>query len=350
MLHVETMPRKDSTTTITRQWEILKLIPAHGCGITASVLTSRLRDERGINVTKRTVERDLESLSGIFPLECNDAQMPWGWKWLKGASLGISGLDVCDAVSLLTARDLLTKLLPAAMLETLEGKFAEAENKLATLDGGFSKWPDKVRYVPPSLAFQPPDINAEILRKVQTVLAKDLLLEAEYRPIDGNTESLTLHPLALIHRGPVIYLAATAFEYEDVRLYALHRFGKAEIGTEPATRPKAFSLYRYLEDGAMDFSPSEPMPLVAEVNDTLAGLLRESQINDSQDITREGNGKVILKVTVRDSWQLRWWILSQGDGIVVREPTGLREGILSAVSGMYDNYRRTTSRLLKPKI
>jgi predicted DNA-binding transcriptional regulator YafY len=338
MLHIETMPRKDSTTTITRQWEILKLIPARGCGITASVLTARLRDERGINVTKRTVERDLVSLEQIFPLQCNNAQIPWGWKWVSGVSLGISGLDVCDAVSLLTARDVLTKLLPAAMLETLEGKFAEAENKLATLDGGLSKWPDKVRYVPPSLAFQPPKIDAWVLRSVQRALMAELRLEVDYRPIDGDAKELTLSPLALIHRGPVCYLAATAFDYDDVRLYAVHRIARASVSDECANRPKGFSIDAYLEQGAMDFCPSEPVQLVADVSEALAAYLAESKMNDSQEIVRGNNGERILKVTVRDSWQLRWWIMSQGEEIVVREPEGLRRGICQMLYDASNNY------------
>jgi predicted DNA-binding transcriptional regulator YafY len=338
MLHVETMPRKDSTTTITRQWEILKLIPAHGCGITASSLTAKLRDERGINVTKRTVERDLESLSGLFPLECNAAQMPWGWKWLKGASLGISGLDVCDAVSLLTARDVLTKLLPAAMLETLEGKFAEAENKLVTLDGGLSKWPDLVRYVSPSFSFKPPMVDPDVLSKVQTALIEETQVEVEYHACDSEAKTLTLNPIALVHRGPVIYLVATAFEYEDVRLYAVHRIAKAVKMADAAICPKRFSLAGYLEEGAMDFCSSEPVMFVAEVSEALGGYLMESPMNDSQKMSRGDNGGWLLKATVRDSWQLRWWILSQGDGIVVREPEKLRVEIVNSINNACSGY------------
>ncbi|MNJ82579.1 hypothetical protein D3C77_820810 [compost metagenome] len=32
-----------------------------------------------------------------------------------------------------------------------------------------------------------------------------------------------------------------------------------------------------------------------------------------------------LTATVQDSWQLRWWLLSQAGSIPVLEPVGLRE-------------------------
>lgn len=35
-----------------------------------------------------------------------------------------------------------------------------------------------------------------------------------------------------------------------------------------------------------------------------------------------------LSATVQDSWQLRWWLLSQSGAIAVREPAKLREALL----------------------
>src|SRR5271157_4985922 len=44
--------------TLIRQWEILRRIPARGCGITISELAEMLKNECDISVTHRTVERD----------------------------------------------------------------------------------------------------------------------------------------------------------------------------------------------------------------------------------------------------------------------------------------------------
>ncbi|NON23376.1 WYL domain-containing protein, partial [Klebsiella pneumoniae] len=43
-----------------------------------------LRDV-GFTVSKRTVERDLNELSLIFPLERNDKSIPFGWPWSASA-------------------------------------------------------------------------------------------------------------------------------------------------------------------------------------------------------------------------------------------------------------------------
>jgi predicted DNA-binding transcriptional regulator YafY len=325
--------------TLIRQWEILRRMPAHGCGITVSELAERLRDECDISVTRRTVERDLEMLSGIFPLDCNNISKPYGWRWMEKGSIGLPGLDLCDALSLLVARDALRQMLPATMLEALEHKFSEAEGKLrASSVSRLETWPEKVRYVPPALACLPPKIAPEVLKTVQTALITDRQVALSYDSPYSGANDLTLHPLALVHRGPVIYLAATAFDYSDVRLYAMHRIAKAAASDQPANRPKGFSIDKYLADGAMDFSPSEPIQLKARISETLAHYLRESPLNDSQKIGRNKRGQTVLNVQIRDSWQLRWWILSQGTGFVVLEPRGLREEIAGAVQSTHNEY------------
>lgn len=325
--------------TLIRQWEILRRIPAHGCGTTVRKLAELLKDECDISVTGRTVERDLDMLSGIFPLDCNDISKPFGWRWMEKGSIGLPGLDLCDALSLLVARDALRQMLPATMLEALEHKFSEAESKLrASSVSRLETWPDKVRYVPPALACLPPKILPEVLKTVQIALLADRQVAVSYNSPDSGLSDLTLHPLALVHRGPVVYLVATAFDYPDTRMYAMHRIAKASASDEPANRPKDFSIDKYLADGALEFCPSEPIQLKARISEALAHYLGEAPLNESQKITRNKRGRMVLTVQIRDSWQLRWWILSQGEGLVVLRPETLRKEIALTVETTYNEY------------
>lgn len=64
---------------------MLRHIPKHPQQITAKVLHERL--EAGLfKVSKRTVERDLLSLSDTFSLISNERSIPYGWSWSKDAS------------------------------------------------------------------------------------------------------------------------------------------------------------------------------------------------------------------------------------------------------------------------
>lgn len=64
---------------------MLRHIPKHPQQITAKVLHERL-EEALFKVSKRTVERDLLSLSDTFSLISNERSIPYGWSWSKGAT------------------------------------------------------------------------------------------------------------------------------------------------------------------------------------------------------------------------------------------------------------------------
>lgn len=71
--------------TLLRLLTMLRHIPQHPQQITAKELTERLESDQ-FEVSKRTVERDLLSLSEIFSLISNEKSRPYGWSWSKQAN------------------------------------------------------------------------------------------------------------------------------------------------------------------------------------------------------------------------------------------------------------------------
>ena len=333
------MPKKSHHQAIGRLLEILKRLPTHGPGISARELTDWLTDE-GFEVSKRTVERDLSALAVHFQLVYNDKSVPYGWRWMSDAVTEFPALTVADAMSLHLVEDLLAPLLPAALLDSLRPRFRQARKKLDSLSKEHpnSRWLDKVRHVPPTLPLLPPKIADGVLATVQEGLLTDRQLEIAYqRPGDEEAMALRLHPLGLVQRGPVTYLVATAFTYTDVRLYAIHRITGASVLTEPAHRPDGFSLDEYIAQGAFQFGDGRTIRLVARVSPWLADILTETPLTADQQLEPVGE-ELRLTATITDSWQLRWWILSQGQGITVLEPEALRKEIGGELRKCLANY------------
>lgn len=322
------MPSDTTRNTLIRQWELLKLLPKRGTGKTAKDLAITLNDA-GFKVSKRQIERDLATLSGPFPLDCKDQSIPYGWKWMDGRSADLPGLTVAEALSMKLVEDTLQPLLPKSVLASLEGNFKQAQEKLAALDAGNPnvQWASKVRTVQPTLPLLPPQLNQEVLENVQESLLLNKQFEAEYRSINSEQSSvLTLHPLGLVNRGSVTYLVATAFDYSDVRLYALHRIIRVVKRDEDAVRPGDFNLDDYINSGALQFGDGKNLHLKAYVNDWLAKFLTETPLSVDQKLVVDGD-KTKLTATVLDSPQLQWWILSHGTGIEVLAPVTLRIAI-----------------------
>jgi len=334
------MPRNTDLNAVSRQWEMLKLLPTKPPGITSREIKEQLC-KSGYKITKRTVERDLQELSRPFPILCNDRGKPYGWYWIPGTGADLPAITLAEALSLMLVEEQLKPLLPQAILTSLQSHFKQAQAKLKTLgqDNAAAQWKNKVRNVLPTLPMLPPNINNEVLDTVQQALLYDLQIDVEYQAIyNDKPTNLTLNPLAMVQRGPITYLVATAFNYQDIRLYALHRVFSAEANAHPVNLPDNFDLDEYISNGALQFGEGN-LKLKARINTELGNYLQESALSKDQIMNSDGEG-YLLNATVSDSWQLRWWILSQGPGIKVLEPTHLREEIVESMKEALATYQQ----------
>lgn len=332
------MPKSSLQLALARQWELLKKLPPRGPGLTASQITAWLK-EQGYPVSKRTVERDLIELSASFGIRCNDKSTPYGWHWMPGKQCDFSSIELTDAVSLVLVENILSKLLPASMLEALKPKFELARTKLAAIGNHrYARWAEKVRYVAAVVNLIPPKVDGNVLATVHEALLQDFQLKIWYTsPSSKKPKELTVHPLSLIQRGATPYLGATAHDYPDVRLYAIHRIQRAEITDLKVVPPQGYTTDRYLASGAMEFGGGASIQLKAWVTNELAIYLAETPLSVKQTVQFK-KGRYLLTAEVKDSWQLHWWILSQGAGLTIVSPAHLRDGIHKTLRTAAANY------------
>lgn len=340
------MPKAAQHHALARQWEMLRRLPSRAPGITARELVVQLNSV-GFTVTKRTVERDLVELASVFGIECNNKGTPFGWYWMRGQGAELPALTVADAVSTRLVEELLTPLLPQAILEPLHSRFEHARHKLSDLgpENKAAAWSQKVRYVQPSLPMVAPVVDTEVLHTVQKALMDSLQLVVTYQRSSGTTtEGLVLHPQALVQRGQITYLVATAYDYDDVRLYALHRMEKTETDFNACHQVPGFDLDAYLQAGALQFESGEVFKLRAWIDAALAGILKETPLSLDQTLTADDDG-FELEASVHDTWQLWWWLLSQGTSIRVNGPEFLLERFKAHTRQMVESYLGTHTPL-----
>ncbi|NBA98258.1 YafY family protein [Pseudomonas sp. R5(2019)] len=334
------MPSAKAHTTLSRQWELLRQLPNRSPGLTTSELVNRLLDA-GFTISKRSIERDLNELSLIFPILRNDRSIPYGWHWRPGACVDLQGISVTEALSLALVEDAIRPLLPASMLKVLDARFAHARQKLEHMAGQnkAARWLDKVASVRPDINLQAPEVPDNILETVQEALLQERQLRCRYYSAHADkTSELTLNPLALVQRGTISYLIATAQSYADVRQFAVHRLRDASVLPSTVIGLDTFDLHEYLNSDALQFGTREKIALKAWVSDSLARFIRETPLSSDMTLTPLEDGHC-LQATVSNSRQLRWWLLSQGDGLIVEAPESLREQIAQTLESAAAQYR-----------
>jgi len=333
------MPTRKTQSTLARQWELLKLLPSRGTGKTAKQLAEALNDA-GFKISKRQVERDLADLYDAFKLDCNNSSLPYGWRLPTNAAIDLPGITLAEALSLQLVEDTLKTLMPVAMMKGLEPRFHQAKRKLNTLEPELetAQWLNKVAVTQPAMPLIPPSINPNILEVVQDALLENRQLTVSYKKLTANQASeQTLHPLGLVQRGATTYLVATAFDYSDAHLYAMHRIIDATKTNQTATIPANFKLTDFIDQGALQFGNKHSIQLKAQLVQDLAQVLMESPLSENQTLEFDGT-RYQLSATVYDTWQLRWWILSHGAEIEILAPTVLRHEIAQTLQQAANQY------------
>lgn len=304
--------------TLYRHWQMLRLIPRYPGKITTSQLRQSLGSS-GFDVTARTLQRDLQELSQIFPLVVDEREKPFGWSWQRDArSFDLPGMTIPEALTWAMAEQHLKTMLPTSIMEHLQPHFQAARHRL---DGEPQPkhgraWLDKVRTVPPNQPLLPPQISEAVHREISNSLLHEKQVEVRYRKKgQAQTSTYRIHPLGLIQRGPVTYVYCRVFDYEDARLLALHRIEEAKVLQEDAIYPENFDLDDKAARGIWDFGSGEKIQIKLQFSAQAGEHLYETPLSADQVIENTGDGYLIITATVADTPQLNWWISGFGDQV-----------------------------------
>ncbi len=330
--------------TLFRQWLMLLALPRAPLRTTAADIADRLAGE-GHRISKRSVERDLQALSEVFPIECDDRSKPYGWSWMRNApSFSLPGMSPLQALVLKTAEVHLKGLLPASQLAELKPLFQQASQTLGTKPNreGLAAWPRTIAVVPATLPLIPPEIDADVLRTIHQALIDHRQVRITYQPrATRQSKTYTIHPIGLIQRGSVSYLACTVEDFDDPRLLAMHRIRKAADLDAAARKqpPEVMEAAKTMVTSG--FSDRGPIKLVMRMASDAIAHIEENRLSADQAISETDDSYwMLVKATVNDTEQLRWWLLGYADRVEVRSPIRLRSEISQAVGEASRRYSR----------
>lgn len=330
--------------TLLRHWHMLRRIPRHPRKVSTAEIEDSLA-AAGFPTTRRTIQRDLDKLSREFPL-LSDGNKPSGWSWQADADLfDVPGMETTEALTFRMIEMFLSRMLPKGCLASLAPHTKRAHQILQDLEGeGMKSWPEKVRTVQRTQPLIMPEIPTGVLDVVYDALFHDRQFMGHYcNRTETVPKEYLVNPLGLVFADPVVYLVATLWEYDDLRLLALHRFKSADLLATPSRRSQGFSLDDYLAKSPLAFpidNQSSTIRLVATFEADTARHIEECPLSTDQTITPDEDGYVTITATVADTLQLRWWLLGFGSCVTVHAPQHLREAIIDEVQEMIKLYRQ----------
>lgn len=312
---------------------IVLLLQAHH-QMTSRDLASRLE------VSERTIHRDMEALSGAGIPIIAARGSGGGWSLLGEYRTTLTGLTEAEIQSLFVSKP--PKLLADLHLEkAADGALLKL---LASLPSTFRQGAERARqriYVDVS-GWSRREEAVPWLPVLQEALWLERRLRIKYeRGENCEPVERLLGPLGLVAKGSVWYLVATV--EESVRSYRVSRISEADILDEPAPIPSDFNLGEYWEQSAATFKSNVPNYLAtfwvsSSVLLRLRFAGRFARVNETDETDARGWKKVHVGFDVEE--MACEYAVSFGPHLEVIEPPALREKVIAMTKATLEFYDR----------
>lgn len=329
--------------TVLRNVLMLSMTPREPATVTANTLRERLADQ-GYHVDLRTIQRDLNKNSAVFPIrniKSPDSNAKC-WCWCQEASLlDIPEMSAMTALTFNLVESFLIRLIPKSILGFMSPHFQRAEHLLKKMGNStWGKWSEKVSIIPRGLSLIPPTVDSSIFEKIFEAVIKENQIILKYRKRNAtHPKTYQLNPLGLVFNQEVIYLVCAKQGKEVIQHFALHRMVSVEHLNDKAVIPAGYNLKSYVKKGAFQYLICEDdIRLKAVFDPEIAGHLYESKLTENQILTKLQDGDIQLEANVQNSAALKWWLLGFGDGVEVLEPLELREEFRKIVKKLAGKY------------
>lgn len=316
---------KETGNSLHRQWQILSRLP-NGKWIGTRELQEQLQRE-GIDISLRTIQRDLNQIAERFPIENNGAT-PQGWRWKTDAPIqSIPHMNSSQAVTFMMVEEHLKHLLPPSLLAEINPWFDLARRSLSSHQNNVRQWINRVRIIPATQPLIPPAVDRKAQTAIYEALLQDRQLECIYvkRNTQKEEKTYVLNPLALVQRGAIIYLVCTRQDKSEVQTFALHRFKSATVLDTRALHPVGFDIDQFIDTGTLGFRvdlerATEEVQLKLHMHQYDAMTFVESKLSKDQQISDLEDDMKCISATVPFNLQLVWWLRGFGQKITHIEP------------------------------
>ena len=300
-----------------RLMSVLLLLQARG-QVTERELAEQLE------VSQRTIHRDLESLSAArIPISAMRGAQG-GWQLEKGWRTRVPGLDESELQALLMAqpRGLGNPRLAAAAQSAL--------NKLmAAMPEPLKMQAEHLRqrlHVDPT-GWRATGEDLSMLSAVQDAVARDRKLTFDYTRADGEQSSRTVDPLGLVAKGLNWYLVARAAN--GMRTFRVSRMKRVTVLAVGFERPARFDLVAHWQSSTAELDRKRAsygaiLSLTAEAARRIQAwcVTRPAAAGAAG---RKGDAeRTVLQVDFDNEGQAKFIVLGLGAAVRVLEPESLR--------------------------
>lgn len=294
-----------------------------------------------MEVSKRTIERDIEKLRDFFGAPIEYDHFRKGYYYDGPFQLPHVKLTEGEALALVFSQQLFSQY-----------KATSFDDQLKTaIDKLYEMLPDTISLDLNSISKQvsfdvkPPrgeeDRLSEAYEKLIKVIAKKETVTIKYyTAYRDETTVRDVDPYHLRYHHGAWYLIGFCHMRDCVRVFAVDRIISCVDTGRTFSLPEDFSLENFLQHSFGIEIGSDPVDVAVRFDSYLARFMRETPIHSSQEIEELEDESIIVRMKIGGLGEVKRWALSFGKHAEVLEPESLREEIREELEECRKQYEK----------
>jgi len=320
-----------------RQWSIINTL----CRRRKTTVAQLARE---YHVCTRTIRRDLDKLSRVFPIVDHQEGRTKYWSLIDGfKQVPPITFSPPELYALQEGTRLLKALGDPFLRPTLEhvGRKIKATfdpNQLAHLES-------LRRVFGINLAGTKDYRNKrEILRSLFSAAAEQRRVHIAYQGLkDRRPRRRKIDPYRLWYSDGAVYLVGLCHLRNQIRVFAVDRISLLDLTEEYFLLPKDFDFHEYVRH-AFRVMIDDPVTVTIRFTPPLARYIEERTWHPSQKTRRLKDGSLLFEATVAGTLEIKRWVLSFGAQAEALEPPRLVEEIQHDLKTMAAKYGLTAGK------
>lgn len=295
---------------------------------------------REFGVSRRTVERDIESMRDYFDAPIEYDRNKKTYKYMN-PNFSLPSITLSD-------KELFSILIAERALRQYSGTPFEpvvhqAFNKLVSLLPGGKGLSVDMKDLCSAIVFEsePPvtEYTPEVFSTLLDAISKEQRVEMTYYTMSRDKENVRqVDPYHIACWGGDWYLIAFCCNHREIRNFHLARIHEAKLVDHYFSRPSDFDPKKYMADGFGHMTGKNKVKVKVRVHPPASRWVKEKIWHPSQVITEHKDGSLEISMEVSAFDAIKRFVMQFGAQAELLEPKEMRKEMKNETAKMHSKY------------
>lgn len=184
-------------------------------------------------------------------------------------------------------------------------------------------------------------VDEKTMEKLNVALKSNRRIKIKYfTAYSGMSKEREVDPYHMTNHQGDWYVIAYCLLAKEIKVFAVSRIQEINLTNKFYEIPSDFNIKEYFKGSFGIYESKEVYYIRLLITGDSVGYVKEKQWHESQKITEQKDGSIILEMKVNNLTEIMFWILSLGKDCKVMEPKELKEIIVSELKGALKNYNK----------